>query len=418
MITATTASTTNLVISGISGCSSTNALTTNASGVVACGSISGGSGGSSNSKWATSTDTTSIYPNTATKVGIGTTTPNWPLQVSGVNPFIAISDTGTAAGANSQHWYLNNQNGVFKIGTSSDSLAATSTYFSILNGGNIELASSTCATTIGVCIKNNNTTAFQIQNPAGSSLFSISSAGSVTTGGISNSTLTSSPSAAATMFNGTVVAAASVDWLKITKTGSGTLFTGTNGGNFGIGTSTPLGKLSITATSTTDTLSPLLVIAHGSGTATTTDVTVTSTGTVFMSSLTPATAGTNHDVCINSTTFELVRETTGTCVVSSRKFKHDITKLDLSGLSLISKLEPISYSYNDDDVSDYKDKQYGFIAEDVAAVDPHFAKYGTDGLPRTLDDRALLAASIKAIQEQQKQIEELKKEVKALKTWK
>ncbi len=42
---------------------------------------------------------------------------------------------------------------------------------------------------------------------------------------------------------------------------------------------------------------------------------------------------------------------------------------------------------------------YGFIAEEVASVDPHLAQYGTDGLPRNLDDRAILSVTVKAVQE-------------------
>lgn len=50
---------------------------------VCVSSSSSSSGG--NSKWATSSDTTSIYPNSATKVGIGTTSPGTTLSVEGVS---------------------------------------------------------------------------------------------------------------------------------------------------------------------------------------------------------------------------------------------------------------------------------------------------------------------------------------------
>ncbi len=122
------------------------------------------------------------------------------------------------------------------------------------------------------------------------------------------------------------------------------------------------------------------------------------TGTVALDGLTAATGGTNNDVCIGASG-DIIEESTGTCVVSSKRFKHDILTLDLSGIDLVSRLRPVSFSPNDNDVADFKDVKLGFIAEEVAEVDPHLAKYGTDGLPRTLDDHGILAIVTKAVQE-------------------
>lgn len=123
-------------------------------------------------------------------------------------------------------------------------------------------------------------------------------------------------------------------------------------------------------------------------------------GTVGLSStLTSATGGTNQTLCIDSSTYEVKRETTTVCAVSSRKFKHDIKTLDLSGIDTISQLSPVQYSYNDDVASDYKNVKLGFIAEEVAAVDPHLAEYGEDGKPRNLDDRAIVSVVVQALKE-------------------
>ncbi len=56
-------------------------------------------------------------------VGIGTTTPNWLLQVATTRPFFVLSDTSAAA--NSKHWFQSSQGGNFYIGTSSDAYATT-----------------------------------------------------------------------------------------------------------------------------------------------------------------------------------------------------------------------------------------------------------------------------------------------------
>ena len=141
-----------------------------------------------------------------------------------------------------------------------------------------------------------------------------------------------------------------------------------NGGNVGIASTTPWRTLSVN-------------------------------GTMAVNGLTSATGGTNRAVCISATTKELIEETTGACTVSSKRFKNSIESLNVDTLSLLSDLRPVIYSPNSDDSSDFENKQFGFIAEEVAETNPHLAKYGLDGLPRTLDDRGIMAVITKAVQE-------------------
>ena len=76
------------------------------------------------------TVTTPLFARTTGNVGIGTTTPNWLFQIaSGTAPYLAISDSD--AGLNSKHWLLSAIDGIFRIGTSSDSFTATTTYLTI-----------------------------------------------------------------------------------------------------------------------------------------------------------------------------------------------------------------------------------------------------------------------------------------------
>ena len=121
----------------------------------------------------------------------------------------------------------------------------------------------------------------------------------------------------------------------------------------------------------------------------------TATAHLALTRLTQATGGTNNDLCINSNN-EVVEETTGVCVVSSAKFKHDIFPLTISGLDIINQLQPSTFKRNGEDIV-----RYGFVAEQVAEVDEHLATYGIDGLPRGLDDHALIASLVKAVQELQ-----------------
>jgi hypothetical protein len=86
----------NLTATGtvtLSALTSRACLGTDANGLVGDGTCTGG-GGSSNSKWATSTDGVSIYPNSATQVGILTSQPNGVLDVAGGN----VSTSTTAQG--------------------------------------------------------------------------------------------------------------------------------------------------------------------------------------------------------------------------------------------------------------------------------------------------------------------------------
>lgn len=192
--------------------------------------------------------------------------------------------------------------------------------------------------------------------------------------------------------------------------------------NVGIGTTSPYGNLSLNAPSGDD---PYFVIGSSTEVLRVSQSaeaflgvgssspwrTLSVDGTTALNGLTSATGGTNNDVCIVSATKELVEETTGVCVVSSRRFKHDIETLNISALDVVNSLRSVSFSPNEEDVADYKDTHYGLIAEEVATIDPHLVRYSVDGLPRTLDDFALISVLVKAIQEQQEQIDGMGKDV-------
>lgn len=122
-------------------------------------------------------------------------------------------------------------------------------------------------------------------------------------------------------------------------------------------------------------------------------------GTVFLHGLTSATGGTNEPLCITAAPNQVIEETTTVCAVSSRVFKHDITELTVPALEMVSQMSPVVYSYNDDMASDYQDRKFGFIAEDMAAIDPHLAEYGSEGEIRNLDDRGIMAVVVQAFQD-------------------
>jgi hypothetical protein len=87
---------------------------------------------------------------------------------------------------------------------------------------------------------------------------------------------------------------------------------------------------------------------------------------------------------------------------SSKRYKENISSLDYS-LPAILKLEPVSYNR----IGESK-KEIGFIAEDVELVVPEVIEYNYDGEIEGISYGRLTSVLIKAVKEQQKQIDELK----------
>jgi len=157
--------------------------------------------------------------------------------------------------------------------------------------------------------------------------------------------------------------------------------TGAYAVNVGIGTTTPSGTLAVE-------------------------------GTVFLNGLTTSTAG--NSVC-QLTGGQIVNAGGTTCVTSSRRFKTDIKPIDI-GLKEVLALNPKSYTRKEPTQSMPTGKEVGLIAEEVEKVIPRIVEYEADGVtPRGVNYQEYTAVLTKAIQEQQKQIDALKAEVKALK---
>lgn len=134
-------------------------------------------------------------------------------------------------------------------------------------------------------------------------------------------------------------------------------------------------------------------------------VSVSTSGGVFMQQLTPETA-TQNSLCINATTGEVLVNAASSCLISTRRSKHDIQPLDLSGLGLIKKLRPVQYLDNNDN-----EPQIGLIAEEVQEIEPRLVDRNADGLPQSVRYQQLTAVLVKVAQEQQLQIEKLQQNV-------
>lgn len=94
------------------------------------------------------------------------------------------------------------------------------------------------------------------------------------------------------------------------------------------------------------------------------------------------------------------------CTPSSERFKNNINDLENS-LSNIMALRPVSYNFNPD-MNMGNRTYFGFISEEAADVVSEFASHDRDGNPYGLDTNAILAGTVKAIQEMNLTLEDVR----------
>ena len=112
-------------------------------------------------------------------------------------------------------------------------------------------------------------------------------------------------------------------------------------------------------------------------------------------------------------------------LASDSRVKSDVADLT-DGLTILNKLRPVTYKYNTKsefyNPIDETTTRYGFIADEVKTVAPQYIKEGegkVDGVDvddfKTLSQTKMIPMLVKAIQEQQTQIEALQSEINTLK---
>ncbi len=162
-----------------------------------------------------------------------------------------------------------------------------------------------------------------------------------------------------------------------------------------------------------DTLGFKIVVA--------TDATSTSTGAlrvlggasinkrVWMDGLSAA-SGTPSSICRNAN--EVTVNAAVTCTVSSLIFKHDFKQLDQPALPVVMGMKPGSFFYNDDGTR----QRMGFAAEYMFALDRRLADgFDTGGHPRSIDQNAILAVMVKAVQELKNDNDNIRHELELVK---
>jgi hypothetical protein len=131
---------------------------------------------------------------------------------------------------------------------------------------------------------------------------------------------------------------------------------------------------------------------------------VDTTQQVYMPALATTSAAQTGTVC-SGTAGKLTVDTTTTCLASTRKIKKNIELLDV-GLGLVMKLKPVAYDLKEERA--HEGRQVGLIAEEVAEVDKRLVANDEKGDPRAVRYQQLTAVLVKAVQEQQGQIADLR----------
>ncbi len=183
-------------------------------------------------------------------------------------------------------------------------------------------------------------------------------------------------------------------------------------GTVNIGATSTASQVYIQATSSLQTL-PVLTVASTSGDS---YLTVSTLGNVGIGTSTPwqtlsvtgtvgfdgLTAGAGAGSLCLSANKEVTYSAGATCTVSSGRFKYDIFTAS-TGLEFVNKLRPVTFKYNAD--IGVPGEQFGFIAEEVEALDPRLVVHDAEGLPFSVRYENLTAVLAKAIQELSAKVE-------------
>ena len=94
---------------------------------------------------------------------------------------------------------------------------------------------------------------------------------------------------------------------------------------------------------------------------------------------------------------------------SSERYKENINSIN--NVEWIYELRPVSFTYKSDP---NKLLQFGLIAEEVEKINSYFVSYNKEGLVETVNYGQLITPLLKALQEQQKQIETLEEKLSEL----
>jgi len=218
----------------------------------------------------------------------------------------------------------------------------------------------------------------------------------------------SSPAAATIQFGGANVASPVAQTAQAQGSRSGT-DSNVAGANFTIESGNGTGN----ATPSTLSFASPVATTSGTGAQTQTIAAQLSSGLFLLPNIGSDATHTDATVCEDTTTHALYSGsgTLGVCLgTSSRRFKHNIKTINV-GLDEVMKLKPVSFFMNPK-YGDPDKKMYGFIAEDAVSVLPSLTGHDASGQPSSFDYVGVIPVLVKALQEQQAEIAELKRKLR------
>jgi hypothetical protein len=136
----------------------------------------------------------------------------------------------------------------------------------------------------------------------------------------------------------------------------------------------------------------------------------TSAGVPRLPSTASNTGAQSGYLCFSTTNGDITYDPTNTCLVSSRRYKQNITPLN-TGLAEVMRLRPVSYELRPEYNPAHIGRQIGFIAEDVQKIESRLVPLDAEGKPRSVEYAQMSAMLVRAIQQQQQQIDALKKQI-------
>ncbi|MGH7266005.1 MAG: tail fiber domain-containing protein [Candidatus Rokuibacteriota bacterium] len=98
--------------------------------------------------------------------------------------------------------------------------------------------------------------------------------------------------------------------------------------------------------------------------------------------------------------------------ISSSRFKEDVRDIGDASRGL-GRLRPVTFRYRRAEADGTHPRQYGLIAEEVAAVYPELVQYGATGRPLAVRYHELPAMLLNELQRQQRQLEAQRDELRA-----
>lgn len=137
--------------------------------------------------------------------------------------------------------------------------------------------------------------------------------------------------------------------------------------------------------------------------------TMTASGSIINTGITSDATHTDATICEDTTThqFYFGSGAAGICLgTSSLRYKTDVASLD-RGLADVMRTETISYHYRPG-YGDPSRLLYGFAAEQMEQVMPELVGHDGDGLPNSVDWAGIVPVLVRAIQQQQLEIKQLR----------